>query len=271
MRVPAPGARLQIGHDVLAAPSGLERGWRLGAVAPAAAEQAPVEEPAGLDAGGDRLLSRQSGSAGPKSWPSPVDRARPGSKHHVITDGQGIPLAVSLTGGNRNDVTQLLPLLDKIPAVAGVVGRPRRRPDMLFAGRGYDHDKYRPLLRERGIRPVIAEDGQAPDEPVDQVDDGQLSDGSGTEVLAFRVASVSLGPAPRGAYRDVRTSRTISLAGVGSAVSVFAAGGDRRTAHGSPVTGGHQGRRTGSRSRTRHGRSLCTRRRPGPRRRAAAG
>jgi hypothetical protein len=42
--------------------------------------------------------------------PSPVDRARPGSKHHIITDGQGSPLAVSLTGGNRNDVTQLLPI-----------------------------------------------------------------------------------------------------------------------------------------------------------------
>jgi transposase len=67
---------------------------------------------------------------------------------------------VSLTGGNRNDVTQLLPLLDKIPAVAGRVGRPRRRPDMLFADRGYDHDKYRRLLRQRGIRPVIAEWGQ---------------------------------------------------------------------------------------------------------------
>ncbi|WP_241540097.1 IS5 family transposase [Streptomyces sp. M41(2017)] len=96
---------------------------------------------------------------GPKSGPSPVDRARPGSKHHVVTDAQGIPLAVSLTGGNRNDVTQLLPLLDKIPAVAGVVGRPRRRPDALLADRGYDHDKYRRLLWDRGIRPVIAERG----------------------------------------------------------------------------------------------------------------
>jgi transposase len=67
---------------------------------------------------------------------------------------------VSLTGGNHNDVTQLLPLLDKIPAVAGTVGRPRRRPDTLFADRGYDHDKYRRLLRKRGIRPAIAERGQ---------------------------------------------------------------------------------------------------------------
>ena len=105
--------------------------------------------------------SQRPGRAqGPKSVPSPVDRARPGSKHHILTDGQGIPLAVSLTGGNRNDVTQLLPLLDKIPAVAGVVGRPRRRPDILFADRGYDHDKYRRLLRQRGIRPAIAQRGQ---------------------------------------------------------------------------------------------------------------
>jgi hypothetical protein len=66
---------------------------------------------------------------------------------------------VSLTGGNRNDVTQLLPLVDKVPAVAGVPGRPRRRPDAVLADRAYDHDKYRRLLRERGIRPVIAERG----------------------------------------------------------------------------------------------------------------
>jgi len=72
--------------------------------------------------------------------PSPVDRARPGSKHHVLTEGAGIPLSTSLTGGNRNDVTQLLPLIDKIPPVRG---RPRRRPDELYADRAYDHDKYR--------------------------------------------------------------------------------------------------------------------------------
>ena len=37
----------------------------------------------------------------------------------MITDGNGIPLAVSLTGGNRNDVTQLMPLLEAIPPVRG--------------------------------------------------------------------------------------------------------------------------------------------------------
>jgi transposase len=43
-----------------------------------------------------------------------------------------------------------------VPNVRGAVGRPRRRPDLLTADRGYDHDKYRRLLRERGIRPEIA-------------------------------------------------------------------------------------------------------------------
>jgi IS5 family transposase len=33
------------------------------------------------------------------------------SKHHLLVDASGIPLAVTLTGGNHNDVTQLLPLL----------------------------------------------------------------------------------------------------------------------------------------------------------------
>lgn len=42
---------------------------------------------------------------GRQTGPSPVDRGRAGSKHHLITDRHGTPLAVLLTGGgNRNDV-----------------------------------------------------------------------------------------------------------------------------------------------------------------------
>ena len=50
------------------------------------------------------------------------------SKHHLITDAQGIPLAAILMGANRHDVTQLLPLVEAIPSIRGQVGRPRRRP-----------------------------------------------------------------------------------------------------------------------------------------------
>lgn len=74
----------------------------------------------------------------------------------MICDGRGVPLVVIVTGGNRNDVTQLLPLVDALPAIRGRRGRPRRRFPVLVADRGYDHDTYRRQLRHRGIVPLIA-------------------------------------------------------------------------------------------------------------------
>ncbi len=50
-------------------------------------------------------------------------------------------------------------MLDAIPPVRGRVGRPRRKPDSLFADRGYDHDIYRDQVRARGIVPAIARRG----------------------------------------------------------------------------------------------------------------
>lgn len=66
---------------------------------------------------------------------------------------------MTLTGGNRHDVTQLMPLIEAIPPIRGKRGRPRRRPDMVFADRACDHDKYRKLVQGKGIQPVIARRG----------------------------------------------------------------------------------------------------------------
>lgn len=87
--------------------------------------------------------------------PSPVDHARAGSKHHLLTDARGLPLAVAVTGRHRNDVTQLIPLVDAVASMEARDGRLRARPKRIVADRGYDHDKHRMLLRERGIEPVI--------------------------------------------------------------------------------------------------------------------
>ena len=95
-------------------------------------------------AGGRRLQPRAGEKGGSATGPSPVDRARTGSKHHLLVDATGIPLAWTLTGGNRNDVTQLIPLVDRVPPVRGKVGRPRRRPDRLHR---------RPRLRPRQVPP----------------------------------------------------------------------------------------------------------------------
>lgn len=85
-----------------------------------------------------------------------MDRRKNGSKHHVLTDGRGTPLAATVTAANRHDVTQLVPLLEAVPPVRGKVGRPRRRPQALYADRAYDSDPHRQQLRRRGIRPFLA-------------------------------------------------------------------------------------------------------------------
>ena len=43
----------------------------------------------------------------------------------MITEGYWIPLAVSLTGGQRNDITQLMPLIPAHPPGPRPVGLPR--------------------------------------------------------------------------------------------------------------------------------------------------
>ncbi|WUA21192.1 IS5 family transposase [Streptomyces canus] len=70
---------------------------------------------------------------GAATGPSPVDRGKTGSKHHVIVEAHGIPLAATLTGGNRNDVAQLIPLIRAVPPTRGKRGQPLRRPKHLYA------------------------------------------------------------------------------------------------------------------------------------------
>ena len=87
---------------------------------------------------------------GAKTGPNPTDRRKLGSKHHMLTDANGIPLAVILTEANRHDVTQLLPLLDKIPHVKGKRGAPRFRPDHVQGDRAYDSEPHRKEVKKRG-------------------------------------------------------------------------------------------------------------------------
>lgn len=96
---------------------------------------------------------------GEGTGPSPVDRGKPGSKHHVMTDANGIPLACSVTAANRNDITELAPLFNKLPWVAGKVGHPRRRPDALQGDLAYDSEPHRQGLRELGVEPILPERG----------------------------------------------------------------------------------------------------------------
>lgn len=96
---------------------------------------------------------------GADTGPSPVDRHKTGSKHHLICDGRGTPLKVITTAANVNDVTQTLALVDGIPPVPGRPVRPRRRPEALLGDKGYDSNAHRDELRKRRILPVISRRG----------------------------------------------------------------------------------------------------------------
>jgi transposase len=93
---------------------------------------------------------------GDKTGKNPTDRSKLGTKHHLVTDAQGVPLAVTSTGSNVPDVKEVLHVVDEVPPVAGKVGHPRKRPEELYADRAYDSDPHRQKLRARGINPKIA-------------------------------------------------------------------------------------------------------------------
>ncbi len=88
---------------------------------------------------------------GAQTGPSPVNRGHLGAKHHLITDRGGVPPAVLHPGGNRPDMTQLLPLVEAIPPIHGRPGRPNRRPRYRLADWAYDHRKDHRQLAARGI------------------------------------------------------------------------------------------------------------------------
>jgi transposase len=96
---------------------------------------------------------------GDQIGPNPTDRGKSGTKHHILVDGRGTPLAKAITGANAADVTQLIPLVDAIPPVTGKSGRPRRRPQSLWADKAYDSLAHRLALWARGIEPVIPKRG----------------------------------------------------------------------------------------------------------------
>jgi transposase len=72
---------------------------------------------------------------GAQTGPNSTDRAKRGTKRHLICDGRGVPLAFRLTGANRNDSQEALALVDAIPPLQGERGRPRRRPDCVLGDR----------------------------------------------------------------------------------------------------------------------------------------
>jgi transposase len=74
---------------------------------------AELQEAERIDWSVDSTHARALGG-GEKTGQNPTDRRKLGTKHHLVTDASGIPLAVTITGSNVHDVKEMLHVVDAI-------------------------------------------------------------------------------------------------------------------------------------------------------------
>jgi transposase len=89
---------------------------------------------------------------------SPVDRGKQGLKRSVATEAKGIPLAAVPATANRHDSPLLGPTLDQTLATLDKLG-PLPEEPTVHLDAGYDSDKTRTTLAERGLAGQIAHKG----------------------------------------------------------------------------------------------------------------
>ncbi|WP_242609024.1 IS5 family transposase [Actinomadura formosensis] len=106
-----------------------------------------------------RLRARTGEKGGGHTGPSPVDRGKPGSKMHVLSDAAGLPIGVGISGGNVHDLHGLRPMVEGFQMKHDPQRGRCRLVDKLYADKAYDRPDLRRWLRSVGITPRIARIG----------------------------------------------------------------------------------------------------------------
>lgn len=96
---------------------------------------------------------------GSLTGPNPVDRGKKGSKLHVLSEEQGLPLVVAVSGANLHDSQAFKPLILGIPAVRSRRGPRCGRPVKVRADKAYYSAEHLRWLRDRRLTPRIARPG----------------------------------------------------------------------------------------------------------------
>jgi transposase len=112
-----------------------------------------------LVAGGGRLDQCPGRKGGELTGPSPVDRGKPGSKIHLLSDRTGLPLTGLISAANVHDAHLLVALLDCLAPTRSRRGPRRTRPDKLHADKAYNNRHIRADLRHRRIAARLARKG----------------------------------------------------------------------------------------------------------------
>ena len=133
-----PGAALQYGRG----PTLLRQG-----------RASPARYPGDRGVRGDRLCPTHEDAQAREA----LGRSQGGfsTKLHLRAEGNGRPVTVVLTGGERNEQIALAAVLDQGAIRRPGPGRPRLRPRAAAGDKAYSSPTARARLRRRHIRPVI--------------------------------------------------------------------------------------------------------------------
>ncbi|WP_411090112.1 transposase [Streptomyces sp. 061-3] len=127
--------------------------------------------------------------------PNQVDRGKKGSKLHVLSEAQGLPLVVAVSGANLHDSQAFKPLILGIPAVRSRRGPRRRRPVKIRADKAYYSAEHLCWLRGRNLVPRIARPGIE----------------SGRRIDRFAAMSRAWGPPPRSGRAPERVTSGVAI------------------------------------------------------------
>ena len=95
---------------------------------------------------------------GEATGPNPTDRAKKGTKRHLLTEGNGLPIGLVVTGANRHDKTQVETVLESMPVPPPL---PSADAEQHFcADKGYDYDDVRSVISFWGYHDHIKSRGE---------------------------------------------------------------------------------------------------------------
>jgi len=95
---------------------------------------------------------------GDKTGRNPPDRGKSGVKRSLLTEGQGLPLGLTVEGANRHDMKLVRNTVESI-----VVERPEpseAKPQGMCLDKGYDYQEVRDILQEFGFTAHIRSRGE---------------------------------------------------------------------------------------------------------------
>ena len=100
--------------------------------------------------------SLRAKKGGEHTGPNPVDRGKNGSKRHIISDAQGVPLIVTTTPANIRDEAPFIGMLDTLPPIKMPSGQPRYQPSAAVGDRGYGFPFIIAQVIHRHIKSLLA-------------------------------------------------------------------------------------------------------------------